>query len=107
MSKWARLAKSGLREAKFRCLDCQTETWNDYYHVHDQLWVTYGAGSKQLCVKCFERRLGRTLAREDFSNAPINHYPLVRSTILRARLRVSQGWVDMRLGLRMLDWESY
>lgn len=100
-------ARRSVREARFRCQDCQSETWHEYYHVHNHLWDDYGAGQRQLCVGCLEKRLGRALVREDFSTAPINHYPLIRSTILRARLRVAQGWIDMRHGLSILDWDSY
>jgi hypothetical protein len=31
-----------------------------------------------LCIDCLETRLGRRLAQTDFSDAPCNHWPLLR-----------------------------
>lgn len=75
----------------FRCVDCGTNTMDEYYMVHDEVWSA--AGMKKdggmLCIGCLEGRLGRSLSAADFSPVPINHMPYVeRSARLSARLAV-------------------
>lgn len=64
-----------------RCRDCGTETlptaWDrraEYYMVHDHLWQAAGMGAVDgcLCIGCLEARLGRELAPDDFTDAPVN-----------------------------------
>jgi hypothetical protein len=42
----------------------------DYYMVHDVLWRAHGVGKAQLCLGCFEKRLGRPLRISDFHPCP-------------------------------------
>jgi hypothetical protein len=54
------------------CRDCKADTLGEYYMVWDEIWDRAGARGGLLCVGCLERRLGRQLCAEDFSDAPIN-----------------------------------
>jgi hypothetical protein len=40
--------------------------------VKDALWKEFGVGNKVLCLKCFERRLGREIRFEDLTDCMIN-----------------------------------
>lgn len=53
------------------CSGCGNEV-TDYYMVRTDLWANYGAGDGFLHLKCLEKRIGRAITREDFSDAPIN-----------------------------------
>ena len=66
------------------CADCGigTVTLGDWYMVRGEVWESAWAGCRKpwhsvpgqeiLCIACLERRLGRELARADFTDAPIN-----------------------------------
>lgn len=61
----------------------------------------------QLCILCLEKRCARRLTRHDFTlQTPINWYPLIRTVVLRSRLEVPQGFIDVRAGLSILDWAA-
>jgi hypothetical protein len=45
----------------------------EFYMVRARLWHDYGAGRRQLCILCFEARLGRCLRKSDFTDCPVNH----------------------------------
>lgn len=38
------------------------------WSVHTVLWKQYGNGKGILCMKCFEKRLGRKLLPDDFTD---------------------------------------
>ena len=64
----------------FDCVDCGADTFalDEYYMVHDHLWMVVGMplhGGGMLCVGCFEGRLGRRLAWQDFTDCPVNRLP--------------------------------
>jgi hypothetical protein len=40
--------------------------------VRDDVWTAAGIRDGFLCVGCLERRLGRSLAPDDFPDLPIN-----------------------------------
>jgi len=58
----------------FRCTDCATNVFDEYYMVHNHIWagVTMFRAAHMLCVGCLESRLGRRLTVLDFTNAPVN-----------------------------------
>ena len=62
---------TALHEATL-CKDCGNECLSDMFMVHDELWEKHARHDELLCQDCFETRLGRTLAPEDFTDAPIN-----------------------------------
>lgn len=50
------------------CNDCNKDLlldYKDYYSVTDELWDKYGVGKKELCMDCFETRIGRKLTYKD------------------------------------------
>src|SRR5262249_19847375 len=63
------------------CADCGagTITLGEYYMVKDHVWAYAWAGQRRpwqldiLCIGCLEKRIGRTLMRCDFANAPVNN----------------------------------
>jgi hypothetical protein len=72
------------------CMDCgeNTHASNEYYALKDSVWrrinpLILG----MLCLKCAEDRLGRSLARSDFSAAPINARSAQNCPELADRLR--------------------
>ena len=95
------------RAERFHCSDCKIPTWDEYYCIDNRLWSTHAWNARQLCILCLEKRVGRRLTRRDFSlQTPINLYPLVRTAVLRSRLELPQGWIDVRVGLYPLDWAA-
>ena len=53
------------------CTDCHIEPWNmgEDFYVNDGLWYLTLPKIKWesvICIGCFEKRLGRKLARKDF-----------------------------------------
>jgi hypothetical protein len=62
--------------SEFICISCGFDTLSgqEYYMILDSLWKIVnpqGAGMK--CIGCVEEKLGRTLNRSDFTDAPINN----------------------------------
>lgn len=63
------------------CMDCGEDTTSEYYMVHDEVWKqatrsheTHG----MLCIGCLERRIGRSLHKEDFpKNIAVNKVVLI------------------------------
>jgi len=62
-----------------RCLDCKEETSfradkaDEWCMVHDALWLqAHPARDGKLCIGGLERRLGRRLTPNDFTNALVN-----------------------------------
>lgn len=67
------------------CFDCLEQCPN-LFHAQDELWAAHGAGEHILCVTCFEKRTGRPLAIQDFTDAPVNdHVRLGHAIALRER----------------------
>lgn len=68
------------------CIDCGKDTAydHDYYMVHDYIWARTGLGKKDgmLCVEHLEIRLGRQIAVEDLTWAPINYMTGIRAFLL-------------------------
>jgi len=67
------------------CADCGlgTITLGEWYDAKRGVWDSAWAGRRKayhgklpgqeiLCIGCLERRIGRVLARDDFTDAPIN-----------------------------------
>ena len=58
--------------------------------VHDEVWylaITAMDKRHMFCIGCLERRLGRLLTKDDFTDAPVNSMWLtVGSTRLKNRL---------------------
>jgi len=90
-----------------RCSDCGlgTNTAGEWYMVHKHVWEQAWAGRRKswhgkipgqeiLCIGCLEERLGRSLTRQDFTDAPINDPDDCHKSLrLRVRLKrdVSRG----------------
>jgi len=81
------------------CVDCTVGTMalDEFYIVHDHVWEQAWADRRKswlprddeiLCIGCLEKRIGRTLTRHDFTDAPINLLDQGRSDRLRDRLTV-------------------
>jgi hypothetical protein len=76
------------------CVDCGIETAPpdprnaEQYMVTDELWAMAGMQpfGGHLCVGRLERRLGRTLTRADFTDAPVNTWRHWHSQRLHDRL---------------------
>ena len=77
------------------CADCNSKMSHvrEYYmvknHVWEQAWANCyrsPTGDGQLCIGCLERRIGRTLMRHDFNDAPANNLDDYMSDRLRNRL---------------------
>jgi hypothetical protein len=67
----------------FKCADCLTSTIDEYYMVTDEVWFLAWSGWRcprppetgldhMLCIRCLERRIGRTLTCVDFTKYPVN-----------------------------------
>jgi hypothetical protein len=71
----------------FSCKDCASD-YDEYYMVQNDVWKACGAGDGMLCIGCLEKRIGRKLRRQDFTDAPVNEIDLERQSLrLRDRLR--------------------
>jgi hypothetical protein len=55
----------------FSCADCGDDYGEDYM-VHDYIWQAFGVGDGMLCIGCLEKRIGRQLCAQDFTDAPVN-----------------------------------
>lgn len=88
-------ACNGLHDhISFDCADCGVDTRQiqEYYMVQDDLWKSVAdKKSDLLCIGCLEKRLGRELVPDDFTDVPINVWPFFnRSDRLTARLGATQ-----------------
>ena len=71
------------------CLECGANTGKigEFYIVRAEVWLLANpAGDGMLCIGCLEQRLGRSLTRLDFTEAPCNHDEMPRSLRLLRRL---------------------
>jgi hypothetical protein len=69
------------------CLDCGADTIAiaEFYMVRDEVWAQVAEPDEgMLCVGCCEKRLGRRLVPDDFTDCVFNHGH--RSARLRARV---------------------
>jgi hypothetical protein len=74
------------------CTDCGVATtprdggrW-EYFMVHDSIWRAAGMKPRgDLCIGCLERRLGRQLVPQDFTDAEVNEPFVLDSPRLRSR----------------------
>jgi hypothetical protein len=75
---------------KWMCLDCREDTgkMREHYFVKTDVWMkVVGSIYGMLCVGCLEKRLGRQLVADDFTDAHINNPRLYdMSDRLRSRL---------------------
>lgn len=73
------------------CLDCLDHR-PPMFHVQDELWAAHGAGDRILCTGCLEKRMGRPLAIQDFTDAPVNdHIRLGHAIALRDAVPASRA----------------
>lgn len=61
----------------FECFDCSANTLHldEFYMVHDEIWdsaLPKNQRNRMLCIGCLEKRIGRLLTPNDFTDAPIN-----------------------------------
>ena len=59
---------------KFLCLDCKVDTGKiaEYYLLKDSVWLVANPDyAGMLCIECCERRLGRKLVFDDFSEVSV------------------------------------
>jgi hypothetical protein len=56
-------------ESRFTCEDCGDENYK-MYMVNDDIWDEYGNKRFTLCMSCLEKRMGRKLTKDDFSQYP-------------------------------------
>lgn len=53
------------------CEDCEKEDF-DYFMVQNEIWEKFGNGEGLLCMSCLEKRMGRKLKAEDFTDCVLN-----------------------------------
>jgi hypothetical protein len=85
------------------CADCSIDTLGadgstegHWYMVHDEIWQKAWPGSNGydrdfLCIVCLARRLGRELARHDFTSAPVNRRAKVERLLYSQAVRHRQA----------------
>jgi hypothetical protein len=78
------------------CAGCGIATgFNEFYMVKDRVWAQACGGrhTAYLCIGCLEKRLGKTLSRNDFKKVPLNdpEGPHNKSDRLRRRLAREPG----------------
>jgi len=72
-------------EERFTCQDCGDPNYN-MYMVNDDIWKKYGNKYDTLCMDCLEKRMGRNLTKDDFSqhkDALVNIYNKKVSEIIK------------------------
>lgn len=61
---------------KFLCLDCGVDTGkiHEHYFITTETWLSVvGSKTGMLCIGCLEKRLGRTLTANDFTDCSLNN----------------------------------
>ena len=61
---------------RFTCTDCGDYDYK-MYMVNDDIWNQYGNDRNTLCLPCLEKRMGRKLTKDDFSqyiDSPVNNH---------------------------------
>lgn len=80
--------ESARNRKEWECMDCNKDTWNEYYMLYSRVWKKANPKIKgKLCIGCVEARLGRKLTRKDFTKASINTIKTERSAKLENRLK--------------------
>lgn len=76
--------------AKFTyCIDCGVDLRRIrelHYMIKSEIWLTVAKSSDFLCIGCLEKRLGRFLEKDDFTNKPVNRQSFDRAFNKSARL---------------------
>lgn len=58
------------------CVDCNEEKdvmfTKDFFMVNDKLWNKFGSGDDYVCLRCFEKRIGRKLKSSDLTLVKLN-----------------------------------
>ena len=94
----------GPRRMMALCIDCGIDTiprprrrgTQQWYMVHRHVWQAAGMPKDRvlgydetdgnfLCIPCLERRLGRELKPDDFTDLPVNHPSSSDTPLLAAR----------------------
>lgn len=65
MNPNAKLKPGYYRDAP--CDDCLEPIGYDVYMLHDKLWLSVAKKGENLCISCLEKRLGRKVTQNDFS----------------------------------------
>lgn len=75
-------------QEQFDCVDCDENVVDkhEFFLVHDELEDEVELDMGRLCVKCFEKRLGRELCYFDFTKAMILNDDLILSPLLQQRM---------------------
>jgi hypothetical protein len=55
-----------------RCAECRVAPVADLYMLKPELWARIAKLRQFLCLPCAEKRLGRTLTADDFTDVPCN-----------------------------------
>lgn len=64
----------GLQLAPILCIECEEYIGADYYMVRNDVWRKAVPERKgQLHLTCLEKRLGRQLVMDDFTDVPLNN----------------------------------
>jgi hypothetical protein len=72
---------------EFKCIDCQKDTWNEYYMLYSHVWKKANPEIKgKLCIACVEKRLRRNLTSKDFTKALVNTEKTKRTIKLQNRI---------------------
>jgi hypothetical protein len=75
------------------CVDCgiDTDAINESYMIHDEVWrAANPAEAGMLCVGCCEKRLGRTLRRDDFRPYALSAFDAGMPASERLKSRISE-----------------
>lgn len=75
---------------KWLCLDCKVDTGkiSEHYFVNTPLWMeVVGTNKGMLCVGCLEKRIGRKLILQDFTDCYLNN-PKKNTMSVRLQSRI-------------------
>lgn len=87
----------------FLCMDCGFDTCNtEFYMVHNELWLSAGMNTRSgmLCIGCLEKRIGRTLTDNDFTDCLLNQW--VKQRIEPASFRLLERMVGRLTASRLM-----
>jgi hypothetical protein len=71
--KYKTMKYKTIKHKPLKCIDCDCYPWDigEDFLVNDGLWIFTMPINKRngiICIKCFEKRLGRKLKRKDFKS---------------------------------------
>lgn len=80
-----------IKEDRLKCMDCDVHTVDidEYYMLKKEIWLSIVPEDRgMLCISCVDKRLGRKLTPEDFSDCLLNEeeYHQARSDKLKDRM---------------------